>query len=319
MPRPPERTEQALRFIRTHLNEDGVLGFHDPEVLEYPNYSTAYALRCLVLAGDPGDRSRILKMRAYLVRQQFDEAAGFPPSDPAFGAWGFGGQRKPGSSGHVDLAHTRRVLQALRESATAGFGDEGDQAVFQRAQAFLRLTQRHPDEIRPQPLPPDLKASGFVPFDGGFYFSPVVLAANKGRLAPVEESGSAYFRSYATTTCDGALALLMAGVTREEPRVQDAAKWLKDHPRLQRPEGIPEDESAPWGDALHFYHLAARGELYAALNWPGDWRTVLRGLVSAEQQVDGSFRNSLSSLMKEDDPILATTLAAIALRSTAGR
>ncbi|MCE9524960.1 MAG: hypothetical protein K8R36_02780 [Planctomycetales bacterium] len=316
--RPPGGVDRALKFIRGRINEVGALGFHDPDLLEYPSYATAYALRCLVLAGQPEDRPLIQKMRAWLVNQQFTEAAGYLPSNPAYGSWGFGGERRSGSPGHLDLAHTRRVLQALHESAAAGFGNENDRAVFERAERFLRMMQRRPDETRPQPVPVDFQAEGVVPYDGGFYFSPVVFAANKGGLVPAAQSSAPFYRSYATTTCDGALALLLAGVNRNDPRIQDAARWLAEHPRLDQPEGIPADGSAPWGDALHYYHFAARGELCAAVDTPGEWRMELERLLSEEQQLDGAYRNSRSSLMKEDDPILATTLAATALRSAAG-
>ncbi len=122
-----------------------------------------------------------------------------------------------------------------------------------------------------------------------------------------------HFRSYATATCDGLLALLAAGVPRDNERVQSAVDWLERHPRIERPEGIPLDHPEPWHDALHFYHLAVRSEAYAATDWPGDWRQRIRAHLAAQQQADGSFINTRSHLMKEDDPLLATALAVIAL------
>ena len=51
-------------------------------------------------------------------------------------------------------------------------------------------------------------------FDGGFYFSPIVLRANKGRLDTNGEIP--FWQSYATATCEGLLALTAAGVARED-------------------------------------------------------------------------------------------------------
>jgi hypothetical protein len=122
-----------------------------------------------------------------------------------------------------------------------------------------------------------------------------------------------YFRSYATATCDGVLALLSAGVPRDDERVVHAIEWLRQHDDLAYPQGVPADHPEPWGEALRFYHYAVRAEAYAALNWPGDWKTRLAAEVARHQAADGSFRNDLSPLMKEDDPLLCTALAAIAL------
>ncbi len=308
-PRPAGGLAKALQFIRSQTNQEGVIGLADPDILEYPNYSTAYALRCLVRAGQEVDRQLIAKMQDYLVGQQFRAENGFPQTELAFGGWGFGAPVQAGSPGHMDLPHTRRVLQALHESGLE------DPALTDRATVFLRLLQRHPDETRPQPLPAGQGEApgGETPFDGGFHFSPVVLEANKGRLQG--QGAGAYFRSYATATCDGVLALLAAGASADDERVAAAIRWLERHPRWDYPEGIPQDHPEDWGNALHFYHLAVRAEAFQALSWPGDWKRELTRQLVPQQRGDGSFINSRSALMKEDDPLLCTALAVTALGS----
>lgn len=304
--RPVGGVERALAFIRNHLDARGALGAADPDIVEYPNYATASALRCAVRAGRSEDAALVARMRAYLVLQQFGTGDGFGAGDPAWGGWGFGGTRRPGAPGHLDVAHTRRVLQALREAGGVG------PPVFERAFAFLARVQRLPAGGHPQP-PYDEDPDRAVPFDGGFYYSPLVLAANKGRLAPASPGAGAHYRSYATATCDGVLALVAAGAPEDDPRVVAARRWLEAHPRLDRPEGIPEEYPEPWGEALRFYHFAVRAEAYDALGVEGEWREdVVRRLI-AVQAPDGAFRNDASHLMKEDDPVLATTLAVITL------
>ena len=98
--------------------------------------------------------------------------------------------------------------------------------------------------------------------------------------------------------------------------MQAAIGWLERHPRLDVPQGIPLDHPEPWHAALRFYHFAVRAEVYAALDWPGDWRSQLRALIAERQDPDGRFVNRESHLMKEDDPLLATALAVIALSRT---
>ncbi|HEX9657002.1 MAG TPA: prenyltransferase/squalene oxidase repeat-containing protein, partial [Bacteroidota bacterium] len=119
---PKEQVEGGVKFIREHTNAEGALGFSDPDVVEYPNYSTAYALRVLVRHGSKKDSTLIKRMTDYLVHQQFIEGRGIDPENPAYGSWGFGELNlKRGIVGHVDISHTRRVLQALHE---AGYTDE---------------------------------------------------------------------------------------------------------------------------------------------------------------------------------------------------
>lgn len=335
-PRPAYAVTRALQFIRDHMSRSGVVGLDDPEAPEYPNYSTAYALQCLVRVGYEGDQLLIDRMRRYLVSEQFCEATGFDPESPVYGGWGFGGRRPPGSSGHMDIAHTRRVLAALRAAG------ERDEEVFRRAELFLRYVQKDPNDKRPQPNTANepviadlgttfLNSVAYAPlsagaamtmllvgnststFDGGFYFSPVVLSANKGRVTTETAGVPRHFRSYATATCDGLLALWAAGVPLGDDRMVAARRWLAQHPRWDEPEGVPKNQAEPWADAIYFYHLAVRAEAYGTLGWPTNARPELVRLLSAQQRTDGSFANAKSHLMKEDDPMLATTLAVTAL------
>ncbi len=300
-PRPAGGVERALGFMRRHVSPAGVLGVADPDLLEYPNYSTAYALQCFVEHGDDADRALIGRMTRYLVNEQYGANDGLSAGHVAYGAWGFGGDRIGGGIGHLDVAHTRRVLDALRAANGA------ESKVMHRAHQFLRVVQRFtPTRCGTPPRPRTLGA-----FDGGFYFSPVVVAANKGREH--DDDRGRHFRSYATATCDGLLALLSAGVDQQDPRVQAGVAWLVAHPEWDYPSGIPRDHPDAWGAALHYYHLAVRSEVHARLGWTPESRAGLRSILVPAQHEDGHFENDLSHLMKEDDPILATTLATIAL------
>ncbi len=318
-PRSSDAVNRALAFIRRHTDERGVLGVADPDVLEYPNYATAYALRCLELVGAEQDRELVERMRAYLKAEQFTETRGIQPQSLAFGGWGFGGRQRFGETGHMDIAHTRRVLQALRETES----EVEDAEVSWRAEQFLGGMQRLPSDPRPQPKSPDANVQFSLAnrtsdnYDGGFYFSPVVLAANKGREARNEQGEPIGFRSYATSTCDGVLCLLACGVKPDDQRLRDATTWLAKHQNLDYPEGVPRDHPEPWGDAIHFYHLAARAEVNRRLEWPGEWRSEIEQLLAGDQRADGSFVNERSHLMKEDDPYLCTALALIALTNSA--
>jgi hypothetical protein len=321
-PRDISRIAAALDFLRERIDDEGVLGRSDPDLVEYPIYSTSYALRCLLTVQDDaelrrdGDDDLIERMSLFLASAQFDVDAGFTPESPAFGGWGFDAARGPGDPGHMDLSHTRRALEAIR--AARGRLDSADfdcNHAFKQATRFLLVVQKHPRAAARPHLASDGPASIAPPpllFDGGFYFSPVVLDANKGRM---DDDPSPHWRSYATATCDGVLALLAAGVPRDDERVAAAEGWLRQHTSLDYPQGVPTEYPEPWGDAIRFYHFAVRGEAYRALGWPAAERERLAATVAAQQDADGAFVNRTSPLMKEDDPVLCTALATVALAS----
>jgi hypothetical protein len=302
---PESAVARALGFIRSMAGEDGALGYRDPDVLEYPVYATSYALRAMVLAA-PRD-PLVARMARWLAAMQLAEPKGFDPRSPAYGGWSFGVRTlPPGIPGHTDLAHTRRALEALRDAKAL------DATVRDRALRLLGLVQKRAGEIERFPGVPGFEdVRGAVPCDGGFFFSPIVLVANKALHEKPAGGHAAFFRSYATATADGALALVAAGVRRSDERLASARAWLSAHAAVD-PGGIPADHPEPWIVALRFYHLAAFAEAASALDLDGDWRQAFTKRLAGLQRPDGSFANDGSALMKEDDPILATTFAIVA-------
>ncbi len=284
----PEKKEKALDFLRNHVNAEGALGFADTLLMDYPNYATAYALRTLAVYGGPEDTGLIDRMKNYLLGQQYAENRGFNPGDPAYGAWGFGETwLASGQPGHVDLSHTRRVLQALR-AANAPHETPG------KSQIFLGRLQKKNE----------------TGFDGGFCASTVSLGTNKA------DTFERYCQSYATATADGLLALIASGLPAGHEDVQAALRWLEKRDELTFPEGLPETDPNQWREGLFFYHLAARAEAYAAIGYQGSWQREMARLLALRQLSDGRFVNPLGFLNKEDDPLIASGLAVIALNNT---
>lgn len=301
----PEQVDAAFQFIASRLVGDSVLGIHDPDILEYPNYATAYAVRVMQAHRPSQYEKQIAAMCNYLAAQQFDQYRQIQPENAAFGGWGFGETMLPaGDVGHLDLSHTRRVLQAL--------ATQEDRYAFERAksQTFLAMCQKWPSDLRPQP---GMQKPGVEHiFDGGFYYSPIIGDANKGKRVVPQADGEWYYQSYATATCDGALALLSAGVAQDDPRVQAAATWLRTNAELAFPEGIPHEDVNQWHQVMKFYHLSVRAEAMAALEMEGSWRQEIQKILQGSQAANGSFANPHGKLNKEDDPLMCTALAIIA-------
>lgn len=266
---PKKAVEFAIAFIHSKIDRDGALGRSDPSLEDYPNFATSLAVRAMVRVGQRDDVDRML---ACLHRQQFNEGGGWTPEHPAYGAWGMGGPlRKPPHTGHVDLAMTRHVLQAVVLDSSA------DEPVG-RAKKYLERCQNA---------------------DGGFMFSTVIEDANKAGVG----------RSYGTATADGVLALLALGTPAER-----ALEWLTKHHRV---DGVPgfDESTAKWREGMLYYYLAASAQAFKqAKKGPKGWQDEMVRSLIARQREDGSFKNA-SFLMKEDDPLIATTLALLALIS----
>jgi Prenyltransferase and squalene oxidase repeat len=281
---PAGKVHAAFTFLGKNMDAEGAIGRMDPMLPDYPNYATALAVLAL---GRGQSTESAPHMVAHLRAMQFDETNGWKPEDAAYGAWGMGADRRtPPNAGHLDISMTRHVLQAL---AAAGI-KPGD-ATLEKAAVFVERCQNydpaHPDDL-----------------DGGFFFSTVVLAKNKGGYE------GKHARSYGTTTADGILSLLAIGRPREHERVRAAARWLTSH---HSSTGAPGLENAPdqrWIAGLRFYYAGASTEAYQALGLPKPPNDVL-----AMQRADGSWANP-EIIVKEDDPLIATTLA---LRSLLGK
>ena len=269
---PAGGVERAIDFIRRHTDSEGALGRADALLPDYPTYATALAIFALHARKDCGDLVR--RMSDYLRTQQFAEDNGWSPDHPAYGAWGMGGDpKRPPHPGHVDLSMTRHAIQALHTSV----GGKQDPAL-KKARVFLARCQN--------------RGNGG---DGGFFFSPVVVDANKAG-----HDGKRY-RSYASATADGILALLGTGSPHHSEELQAARRWLQN--RLPCFTG---EAHARWSQGLFFYYAAAGAEAFATLGIPGpaSWIPSL----AARQRSDGNWRNP-EPLVKEDDPLIATALA----------
>jgi len=251
---PDGAIERSIAFIKRNL-KDGLLGLNG-ETLDYPNYGSGLALRAMCRAKAEGWQPILAALRA----QQLVDRNGWHHDDPAYGAWGMGGQiRTPPDAGHVDLAMTRYVLEGF---AAAGV-PASDEAIV-RAQVYLERCQNP---------------------DGGFYFSTVEADINKAG----EGSNGEKFRSYGSTTADGILALRACGVAKDDPRMKRAQDWLRQHHKVDRVPGFEGTARDIWSHGLRYYYMAAVSSAMPELNTP---------LLPA--RADGSWSNPVNIVKEDD-------------------
>lgn len=319
------KVRSALDFIKEHTNKEGALGFSDPDLLEYPNYATAFGLKCLFLHGDGSDNTTLSQMTDYLKDQQFGEGRGYSIDHSAYGGWGFGEEYlTPGNPGHVDISHTRRILEGLGTARALGPSPQMDlergleSSIAEKAFTFLKRMQKHPGD--PPPTEGLLASFDSTVYDGGFFYSPVQEDVNKGGWV-FSPSGDnpLYLRSYATATCDGILALIaLEGRLAKDgdmlvKMIDQGENWLKAHPSWAQPEGIPLDHPQQWHQVMFYYHLSVRAQAYHSLGWEAGWQSLMMDELRGKQAEDGSFANPDGAANKENDPLLATAMVVRAL------
>lgn len=278
-PVPAAKVDRAMAFLLANTRRDGALGMSDPDIADYPNYSTALAVIAMCRARREGWQERSQALVTYLRAQQFTEQNGWRPSDPVYGAWGMGGDRRtPPGTGHVDLSMTRYVIEALR---TAGVPSSDPALVA--ARQFVERCQNP---------------------DGGFFFSTTEFDTNKAG------HDGQRFRSYGTTTADGILALLATGHPPSDRCVVTAQQWLTSHHQGMAVPGFEGEAYQRWPRGLAYYYSSASVEVFKALGLDAAG-SVIESL-ARNQRADGSWANP-ENLVKEDDPLIATPFAIRAL------
>jgi hypothetical protein len=278
--RPDDVIEHALLALPA-LQKNGALGLASLAP-DYPTYSTGLALRGWATTGlAPDARQAAL---GWLLAQQLTTERGW--TAPSQGGWAMGAAVAPDppNAGHVDLSMTRRVLEGLR---AAGVGPE--HAPMQEARSFIGRCE----------------ASG-----GGFVYSPVELALNKGGCEGSTCTG------YGSATTDGLLAALATGMEATDPLIDRSLAALKSMHRVDRNPGIGAGPLQGFSKAMVGYYRAGAAAVFSRLGGPEGWRAPLVDAVVTEQRPDGSWSNP-EFLQKEDDPIIATGFALAALTAAA--
>mgnify|MGYP000235548578 CR=1 FL=1 len=287
---PPEQLQtlrepiaRALVACLNMADDAGALGFGGPAP-DYPVYATSLTLRCLGLVRPDGWQEAAAPLEAWLRGQQFGRAW---RGHPALGGFGMGWREAPSppNAGHVDLSMTRRALEALRICGA----EDGDVA-FRLANRFVASCQAA---------------------DGGFLYSPVERALNKGHIDGDVRA------SYGTATADGLLAsfaIFPGWDARHDknPLITRGLERLRALHRVDENPGVRGGPMEPFAVAMTGYYRAAAARVFASAGGPPGWQAPLVTAIEAEQHDDGRWE-SASPLQKENDPLIATAFAITAL------
>ena len=284
--------EAAAEFLRNGFEKRRTIASPDGS-LDYPTYATAMILtasRRFPSLTKALPRERLVE---YLVSAQVNAARGFTQDSPDYGGWDLLGiDDASGISTGTNVSVTNYVLEALATDASPEV-----KAARKLGLAWLLRAQQ---------------ATG----DGGFAFT--AEAGSMNNKALWRDAEHRHPRSYGSPTCDSIQALLHCGLAKEDETLEAAVKWLIDHPAV---EIVPGFEDLPaelgWRDGLRFYYAQSLARVLR----------LLPRAVAADRaerlakwllhvQAGGTWKNE-SARMREDDPLIATSLALTALGTLA--
>ena len=282
--------DRGFGFLERGIARRGTIAAPDG-TLDFPTYAAALWLSAVRRFSRPVATQKIV---AYLIDAQASEARGFDASSASFGGWDFlGREDAQGITTGTNISVTRYVLEAL--AAEDPVDEKVRQAVKSGREYVLRCQQA----------------------DGGFAFTCEPASLNNKAAYSDPELNKP--RSYGTATCDGVLGLLAAGLEPSDEQVGRGITWLAKRPGL---EAVPGFEGlAPelgWDRGLRFYYYAVRTAVlrhFPSSEREGRRHVLAEHLIKLQNQ-DGFWKNE-SDRMRENDPLIATCLALVALSLTA--
>jgi squalene-hopene/tetraprenyl-beta-curcumene cyclase len=312
---PHEAIERGIAYLSALVGPEGTIAAPRPGIA-YPVYTAAGAL---IVLGDRSD-SKLQQAREawlkYLRERQLTEVNGWEPTDAFYGGWGYDAElpRKPAEGVPVgpltepNLSATVFALAALRAAGVQSPAEELDKALqfVARCQNYAKPSGSDPADARFD--------------DGGFYFLQSDAVRNKAGVAGVDSAGRERFASYGSATSDGLRSYFAAGMSADDPRVQAAWRWVAKNFSADKHPGEYAAGRQAERDSVYYYYCQSLAEALAdpiAADASSDfdraaWARGLAGALLVRQKPDGSWSNPEVEV-REDDPLVATSLAVRAL------
>jgi len=288
----------ALTYLKSCVQPDG--GIYVPvegrQGGGLSNYNTAICMTTLHAAGDSSLTRIILDARAFVAKGQHSG------DDEYRGGFGYD---KSTNREYSDLMNTLYAAEAMRFTESIEdqrpAGETRAEVDWKATAEFITRMQNTPDAGTNQV--------------GGFFYKPGESKA--GTLT--NETGRVVFRSYGSMTYSGMLALVYAGVDRDDPRVRSAFDWASKHWSLEENPGMGME-----GYFFFFNVLSRSLSAYGADLVPladgttVNWRKDVASRLLNSQKIDpgtghGYWLNEAGRYW-ESDPILVTAYTLLALQ-----
>jgi hypothetical protein len=314
LPDPSKDTRDSFRrgddYLMSWIEADGKV--KDRGLLAFPVYTAAMASVVVDLENqDEAHRRAQAVWLNHLLNYRLGKSLGWNPEDTPFGGWGYAvfipeKPRNGMSPYESNLSATLFGIAALRHAGVPA-GDP----IYTEILTFVMKCQNFSDD----------RGGGDALFDdGGFFFTPSDPPRNKAGIAGTDRSGKERYHSYGSATADGLRALLRCGLPPDHPRVQAARRWLEQNFSATSNPGKFTEDREVLRNATYYYYCWSVAHTIAALTasdarsmeFLSKWSRELARTLLSQQGADGAWRNRFTD-GKEDDPLVATPLAAAAL------
>ncbi|HMO15063.1 MAG TPA: hypothetical protein PKD64_17995 [Pirellulaceae bacterium] len=315
---------------------------------DYSNYGSASLLRACHLGGVQLPMDVETKLVMYLIQAQLGEEDGFADDQPDFGGWDLSGWM----TGHrmttgTNISVSAFVIESLipylvssgelndrtgKVLASSGFAGslinksllaDVEKCLVRAANWTLKLQNRR-------------DATGIEDAQsGGFFFHP--KKDHDGNKAEWVQESRTRPRSYGTATADGFRSLVVLASVLGRPdssedtrvlsdelmeRASEAKDWLARNESLDMVPGFDwESSEQSWREGLRYYYWFSRSKAYRldSLLFEDPNRdstarhfAAMKDHIETAQNAKGYWQNR-NARMREDDPIIATSFAVIAL------
>jgi Prenyltransferase and squalene oxidase repeat len=306
---------KGANYLASKVQHDGTIDA-GPHGIAYPVYISAGAVQVLSHPANFRHRKARDAWLAYLRDRQLTEDLDWQPADKPYGGWGYSPRLprrpKPGEPllplTESNLSATLFALEALHAA-----GSKTEDPAIRKALPFIQRCQNYSDD-------PKQREEAFD--DGGFFFIYDDPVRNKAGVVGKDRTGRERYASYGSTTADGLRALLLCGRPLDDPRVAAARTWLETHFRSDIHPGKYANDREHNRGGVYYYYCNSAVQAFRALQimeiqtprGKVRWAEGLGGELLHKQRKDGSWSNSLVP-QREDDPLVATSLAVRALAS----
>ncbi len=287
--------DKALKHIES-LIDPKTGSIAGKENIHLQNYVTSINVMALTAANRDSYKQVIGDGVKFLKKLQWDEDEGKTKDDNFYGGAGYDSKSRP------DMSNMQFFLDAMKAA-----GIPKDDPAYQKALVFVSRCQNLKGEGN------DQKWAGKIN-DGSFIYSAAAGGQTKVVDQPLPDGG---LPGYGSMTYAGIKSLIYCGVTKEDPRVQKAYGWIKQHYAVDRNPGMP-DIRSQWG-LYYYYHTMAKcldvlgvDEVVGADGTKHDWRADLIDALAKRQRPDGSWVNE-NDHWREGDPNLVTGYVLMAL------
>lgn len=282
---------KAADFLQKGLKHSKCVA--NPEgSLDFPVYSTAIVLTAHKKLDLGLTKLQTEAMLDYLRASQCAEPRGFKPGNQNYGGWDIlGPAATAGKSSGANVSVSFYVLEAISH-----YPDSKNEVVLNRAKPWCE------------------KIAAANPKGGFYYTSQAGSTLNKAGQVGDDEAQIPV--PYGSATCDGLGILLLTGSKLKSPLASQTVEWLKSNKVYDQVPGFPKTDEIGWNKGLHFYYLAALSRCLNQLSGDREFaKQSIASTICRLQRDDGSWWNEANQ-MRENESLIATSFALIALGNT---